>query len=308
MKLFINNFSFDDKPNWLHIFNSPFFFELHKNNHSYFLKILNDNEVICICHFKENSEKCFISPINGTFGSLSFNKKLKTEEYIEIYRIIEVFLSQKGAKKIIINTPPFIHDVYQNTIILNLLMNNGYKIEKQEINHHLIVTNLSFKEIIKRNNKKKLNQCINQNFEFYQVFGEDEFKKVYNIIKKNRDFNGYKTSMSFEEIIKMQLKFSDDLFFFKVTYNNIDIASSICIKINSEILYVFYWGDLPEYRNFSPVVFIANGIYNFAKENNFKLIDAGTSSINGEINVGVSNFKENLGFEISPKLTFCKII
>ena len=81
------------------------------------------------------------------------------------------------------------------------------------------------------------------------------------------------------------------------------IASSICIKVSDEVLYVFYWGDIPLESSHSPIIILSSFLYEFCLENKFKILDIGTSTSNGEPNYGLVRFKENIGFKESLKYT-----
>ena len=86
------------------------------------------------------------------------------------------------------------------------------------------------------------------------------------------------------------------------------ISSAFCVSISEDVLYVLYWGHNNKYDNLSPVVFLANNIYDFAKDKNYKILDIGTSSVNGLIDTGLTKFKESLGFSSDLKFTLIKKI
>jgi lipid II:glycine glycyltransferase (peptidoglycan interpeptide bridge formation enzyme) len=111
--------------------------------------------------------------------------------------------------------------------------------------------------------------------------------------------------MDLPSFMAMADKFTDKIHCFAVysPSSSSMIASSICISINSDVLYVFYWGDVQNDNSYSPITFLASYIYDYAKENLYKVIDVGTSSINSEPIYGLINFKRNLGFKESLKLT-----
>ena len=66
----------------------------------------------------------------------------------------------------------------------------------------------------------------------------------------------------------MMKLFPEEVLLFGV--NNLLVASSICIKINNDILYVFYWADGPNMQQYSPVALLAKNIYDFCQENSYK--------------------------------------
>lgn len=291
-------------PTYCEIFNTVAYYKIHENSNSVFLSVYENEEIVSVCHFNEIEPGVFVSPYKGTFGGIDFCSKLDIVSVEEVILLIVNFLIKKSAKRIVLNMPPFCHNPGKSAYFLNNLLLNKFIIERCEINHHIIIDEVPLFEKMMRNNKKRLKKCISENFIFQQVHSIQEYSKVYDIIKRNRSEKGYDISMTFEQIMKMKETFHAEVYFFKTTFDFLDVASSICIRINSNVLYVFYWGDLSAYKEYSPIVHLANGIYDFAKENNYKMLDAGTSSIKGELNYGLCKFKENLGFSASNKLSF----
>jgi lipid II:glycine glycyltransferase (peptidoglycan interpeptide bridge formation enzyme) len=81
------------------------------------------------------------------------------------------------------------------------------------------------------------------------------------------------------------------------------VAAAIVVEISRESLYVLYWGDTPGYwRKTSPVVAIFMEVYKDAYQEGFKYLDLGISSVDGEINPGLTRFKRNLGCIDSEKI------
>ena len=73
------------------------------------------------------------------------------------------------------------------------------------------------------------------------------------------------------------------------------IASAFCIKITDKILCLFYWGEIDGYEKISPIPFLSHNLISFCRENNFEILDLGTSSKNSLANVGLINFKQSIG-------------
>lgn len=287
------------------IFHTSTFYALHQNEKSLFFSFLSENKILGTIHLTEIEKGVFQSPFRGTYGGFSFTENCS---YIEMEACVVALVSHLknsfGAQQIIIKNAPFAHNIHRNTLIFNILLNNNFKISQQEVNHTLEIDERNLFEKMKRNNKKRFNKCERSGFVFQQLDVEDDFKKAYQVIVENRESKGYSVSMTFEQLMAMKAVFPNDIYFFQTTLEDKITASSVCIRLNSKILYVFYWGDKPGFEEYSPVVFLAEGIYKFAQNNHFSILDAGTSSLNGTLNQGVATFKEGLGFSSSLKLTF----
>ena len=91
-----------------------------------------------------------------------------------------------------------------------------------------------------------------------------EFDNGYSIIEKNRSEYNYPMSMT-RDALKEMLKIFPEKFFLFGVYtpapNRALIASSICIEVQKNILYIFYWGEDPAYRKLSPVTLLSKIIY-----------------------------------------------
>lgn len=294
----------DIVPEWCDIFNRPEFYKIHKTDSSIYISITYKNKLVGVCNFIEIEKGLLKSPYRGTYGGLSLNKELSFQIIYDIISQLLSYIKEKKIKSVEIVSEPFSHNLHKSSIILNLFLEKGFSILNHEINHSITIDDELLVNKMMRNNKKRFNKCVKENFQFDEVFSQFEMKNVYDLIKENRESNGHKISMSFDQIVEMHNIFPDNVYFFSVNQMNKSVAASICLKINNDVLYVFYWADKSGYESYSPVVFLASGIYDFANRNNFKILDVGTSSLNGIPNLGLITFKENLGFKISPKLTF----
>lgn len=297
-----------ETPDWCDLFNLPEFYHLHKTVNSFYFSFFYNEKLIGLTHFTEVENGVFRSPYRGTFGGINFKEELDLQVKHECVRLLVKYFEMGSAKKIEIVTAPFAHNLHESTSLFNSLLNHKFEVSNHEINYTLEVDEQALIEKMMRNNKKRFNKCLREGFEFEKVSGRDEVMAVYETIKVNREGKGYKMSMHFDQILEMQNLFADNMYFFNARQNGDSAASSICIKLNNKVLYVFYWGDKPGFEQYSPVVFLANGIYEFASKNGFGLMDAGTSSVEGYPNFGVATFKENLGFTTSPKLTYTRIL
>lgn len=294
---------------WCSIFNTYRYFDVHKNTSStYFCLVDRDNNsILGVAHFTDIGSGVFRSPSRGTFSGIEF-QKADLEQQIFFITQIENRMMSKGAKKIAIASAPFHHNIVESTYLFNSLTNVGYSIAGQEMNFAVAVDSTSLIEKMAYNNRKRVKKCQRSNFVFEQVFTPIECQQVYELIAENRSSKGYPISMTSQQVQEMLKAFPESVYFFKAVANGQAVASAICIKIDADVLYVFYWGDLPGFEQYSPITFLANGIYEFCQANQFKLMDAGTSTLNGQPNLGLIKFKENLGMTAALKLSYIKAL
>ena len=260
-----------------HIFNTIDFFNIHSNNDlDKYIQLVRktDNKVYACIAFYWDSQR-YLSPKKGTFGGISCWKDidpLLLEKFLEnSIKYIEL----KNPKSISIKLQPLNQNNSLNSIVTNILL--------------------------------RLNFNLVNSLKVYKV-NKNDYQEVFNLISKNRELKKYPLSMSYLDFDKMLLTFPDKILCFAVSLKGQMVAASICISITEKILYVFYWGDLPLGETYSPTVYLANYIYDFAKKNNYILLDIGTSTENNIPNYSLMNFKKKLGFNESLKFKFEKIL
>jgi hypothetical protein len=290
-------------PHWCDIFNTPEFYKIHQTDLSFYLSFVYKNRIVGVCHFTEIRNGVVRSPFKGTYGGISLSEELSFEVIYDLIGELLAYLKERGISVVELVSGPFSHNLNKSSVILNVFLAKGFFISNHEINHSITVDEEFLVNKMMRNNRKRYNKCLKENFRF-ECCSISDIEDIYDLIKENRESNGYRMSMSIDAIIDMHKIFPDNLHFFCVKKLHEIVAASICLKLSGDVLYVFYWADRIGYEAFSPVVFLANGIYDFSKEFGFKILDIGTSSLNGIPNQGLIKFKENLGFSISPKLTF----
>lgn len=289
---------------WMDFFNTPEFFNFSFSTNSKFLSFFQKDELIGVCNLAKINER-FVSPVIGTFGGISLLPGLSSDIILKITACFSNYIDLNNLRPLDVILKPICHNLSQQSTLLSGLLSNGFLIDFVDLDQYLKVDDLSFAEKLKRNNLKRLNKCLVANFTFSLVSDNSDLLIVYNTIKLNRESKGYSMSLTFEQVLKSKNYFPNRYFFFAAkNAQGLVVASSICLNLGNGILYVFYWGELPEYKDYSPVVFLANGIYGFCKNHKYQILDIGTSSVTGEPNIGLINFKNGIGCEnsIKPKI------
>ena len=244
---------------------------------------------------------CFESPGVGTFGGFyNLQKENVTED---IRKILREICQQIDNCEILLTLPSNHLDRFYPQIQAEALVQLGAKILFHETNHAISIKEWS-SAWLSRGNQKKLRQCRENQLIFRQL-SLAEMDELYEILRKNRENLGATVSMTLDQVRKSFLTFPEKYFAFGVYSGESMIAGAICLESAPENLYVYMWGDLLEFRQISPIVFLCESLVNFSASRDFEFLDLGTSSINGEIMPGVSRFKENLGAIGYEKSSVC---
>lgn len=289
-------------------FNSKIFFEYQKN----LLKVedvvigirsKSDYKILAYIPLFEK-DGVWRNPVTGAFGGIVVREGISVkilEQFIE--DLPKVLNKISTNKSISLKLPPTCYPD-ESPIIANILYRNNWKIFQFDINHHLnIENNINFKENL-GHTKQKFIKRLEKNGIVFQQADLKMLEQIYRIIKKNREAQGYPMTMSFESVDALAQKFPEKIKLFAVSLDSQFVASSISIQINKEYLYVFYWGELPEYRQKSPILYLANGMVDYCQRTGIKILDIGSSSLNSNLNYGLCDFKSSIGCNVSHKLTF----
>ena len=184
-----------------------------------------------------------------------------------------------------------------------IFINAGFRVINTEVNQHLLVLESEFKLLIRKNEKKKLNQCIKQDYTF-KLLSIDELADIYQLVTETRVRKGFPVSMAYDGLHQTIMSLPDKYLLFGLFDQAELIAASVSIRISQNILYNFYHADEFAYRSNSPLVMLVQEIYCYCQQNEIKILDLGISSENGVKNEGLFVFKENLGCLSSEKNTY----
>jgi len=240
------------------------------------------------------------SPGLGSFGGpFCREKPLDSKESLQDY-ISKIFEKFNTAKKLKMVLPPeyFFEDhFYKQSVLLENLANTNSVVIDQ--NQHIDLkenTGLNFSHSA----RKKLRQLQELEYEVVESRETYFIAEAWEILQKNRLARGVTLSLTREELIS---SFSSAGNIYKaliLKIRGVPAAAAVTVRIASEIEYVLYWGELPEFRQNSPVIGIAHFLLT-KSDSGIKYLDLGVSSISGVLDFGLHKFKSNLGAHTSNR-------
>ncbi|MDJ0036565.1 GNAT family N-acetyltransferase [Pantoea allii] len=247
----------------------------------------------------------WLAPITGAFGAMEASEYVTLDEIEFFVSSLTTYLcNSEGAESIQWRLPPLYYKNKVHTKLQNVLYRFGWKIKEFDLNFHLPVTNYElFRSNLSSSKRRELNRITKTNTEFGEAVTDEQRREVYDIIKLNRESQGYPMTMPWEAIAKLATAIGQKIRFYSLKREQDLLAGAICLVLDSDNLYVFYWGENPEFRKDSTIVKLAEGIYLNALEAGFSTLDIGTSTNHSEPNQGLINFKENIGCQVTQKLT-----
>ena len=264
----------------------------------------SSGSIVALLHVHVENEIA-VSPLRSPYGSILFSKKLTPDLLTQFVLFVEGGLKHR-IKKIQLKNSPEIYSPDENELLRNSLEALGYE-STAETSAVIPVTTDKFESILHHSARKRLRKCKDAGLVFSQQ-PRQNLESVYQVLKDWREQKGYSLSMSLEELKKVTGIFPDVFFLTAVMDKDRLVAANISVQVNSRVLYNFYHDHDAEYDSFSPVVLLNEGLYMFCQQRALKLLDLGTSQIDGKLNESLFNFKLKLGAQPSNKFTFVKTL
>lgn len=250
--------------------------------------------------------KTMYCPYSAPFGIFEkLHEKVKISEIQESIACLMEYARERGVEKIYFKLPPLFYDEDFISKVSNVLYTNAFQLVSYDLNYHIsldkdLVEN--YQNRIAKNARKNLNIAEKSGLSIRRCESESEKLAAYNIIQINRKTKGYPLHMSWEQV-KKTIEFMEHDFFL-VNDGTLDIAAAVNFHVNQEVVQVIYWGDIPGVTEKKPINFLSHELMKYYYETNKKILDIGPSTVYSIPNNGLCDFKESIGCQTSPKLTF----
>lgn len=245
------------------------------------------------------------SPLRATFGGFEFYEDISEENLFEFLNQIIRLLKSLKIESVRINSYPESYlNAYQNNILQKCLSKNHFQVKYTEQNYEIPVTDNSFYETVISSTAKQLLRAFTKKGYTFQQEMKPDLALVHAFITRSRVRKDRPMTMSLKQLTEHFKIFPKNFQLFSVTLSNVTVAVGVTIKINVDILYTFYLADDENYLKDSPTTFLLSGIYEYGKQNNYKILDFGIATDKGILNEGLARFKHSLGAKISEKKTY----
>ena len=265
------------------------------------------NRIIGQISFEQDNNSR-ISIAHGTFGSVELNFKAGYSLLSGFFKTVIDYFKERSVQSIIIRHYPDFYDPANSPVICSALSHLGFRIKTIDINHHLGTQNNLFSDLINKMENRQLRRCMDKGLTFNQGDFRDA-ERIYERISAFRKAKSIPLTYSSRDFKNCLEKMPDHYSVFYVTDNTQEIiAATLLVRITDKILYYFFPADTPDRKSLSPMLILLNGIYTYAREHHYQYIDLGVSSVNGNPQRGLIQFKENIGGNTSTRLTFELVI
>lgn len=254
------------------------------------------NPVIHFNHIDNN----LVSVAKSPFGGFIFSKETSVTDLKTALNDALQWSRRNDITNIVIKCFPEAYNTEESEVTQKILRDHNFNLLYKDIAQIIFTgNNLSFNT----HRRRRLRNCIEQGFQFKMVPGE-RIDEAYLLFEGSRNAKGYPITMTLEDFKSAFNQFPDNYKLFAVFDSEQMIAACVCIHVNAFILYCFFIGDDIRYRKYSPVTMLIYGIYHYAVEKKYEMIDLGISTDKGVLNPGLYTFKKSLGAKDIVKYTY----
>ncbi|MEQ8242433.1 GNAT family N-acetyltransferase [Fulvivirga sp.] len=243
------------------------------------------------------------SPYRATFGGVDFSSNMSQKHLTVFIQSVEKFLMDINIQTFQIIMSPQHHNNSSFSKHFQALVDNGFGNLKSDLTAVIKINSNSFESRI--SNSARLNLKKSKNLIFSR-HDKEQYTEIYDVIKESRKERGYEISMTKSQLIKLAEQIASKTHFFGVYKNDVLVGGAVCFEVSNRVLYAFYVGHLKSFETLNPTGYLYSQVYKFCQENNFELLDLGTSAENGKTKFSLLEFKQSIGAEPSLKLTFSK--
>lgn len=282
------------------------FLELNKDKTDkihYLIGKDSKNRVAVALGEKENTWK---APFSAPFGGFIFLQKDTSVEVVwEFTKELINHAKSFGVNRIDLYLPADIYGAQNNTIVINSLLGNGFKLDYLDINYSFDLNAIdldTYSNCIQRNARKNLRIALQSDLTMVHCESDGQKREAYETIRINREHRGFPLRMTCEQL--MNTVNIVDHNFFLVKHENQTVASAVVYNLNNKCAQVVYWGEVPDVSQLKSINFISYNLVKFYKERNYEILDIGISTEFGIPNFGLCSFKESIGCIVSNKYKF----
>lgn len=292
-------------PSPVSLFNSVAFVELNKYKCVEVHYLLFKDKKFRLGIILGENHEFFMAPFSASYSGFCYNTNVGIQYYNDAAKLIVDYVKMKG-KKLKITIAPTIYDSTDAAKTLNAFILAGLTLESVEYNQHFELRNFNnYFERIDSKVRNKLKNVLKDGklrFSLLNASSLDDVSRFYNVIKINHMQKNRPLHMSLHNILET-IKIIPADFFMVTDEKGNDIASALIFHTSKKIFQVVYWGDIPDYSNYNAMNFLAYNIFQHYYHKGLEILDIGISTEYGVPNVGLCEFKENIGCISTSRFT-----
>jgi hypothetical protein len=248
----------------------------------------NDTSIGLLGGLKDN---IIYSPFSAPFGGFHYlHGHLSYDKIFSFVANLKEFVAENGFERIVITLPPDIYQSNMNAKLVHAFIKQGFNMAVPDIVNILNLKKFNGKWV-KSSVAQNCRKAIRNKLSFAVVTDEKSMKDAFEIICRNRTSQSRQVRMNFQDVLNVNDIIPLDFFLVKDKAGN-SVGSSIFYRGHQTIVQGVFLGDDIEKRSLPIMDFLFMNIYDFYKKLDYEYINLGTSSSDGEPNIGLIRFKE----------------
>lgn len=251
------------------------------------LAFKENNKIIATISLGIFRKKLCKSPFSSSFAGFNYihNLSLHTLKYV-VEKLKEYCLENR-IEIIEITQPPLIYLKHVDEKIDYALLSNGFKLESYEVCLYKKTKDLL--ENIKSNLKRNIKKAIINGLIYKKI---DKPKECFQFIEEQKRIQGIPFSITYCDFKLLKERYPDKVLMYGVYMDNILISAIIMYSINNKTILGFNWAQDKKYQGVRASDYMLYKSIELALKNGYEFFDFGTTTLNGIINKGVTDFKE----------------
>lgn len=247
-----------------------------------------DSSIGLILGLKEDTIR---SPFSAPYGGFHYS-----HEYMS-YNVVFDFLSDlkdyvisRRLKNVSITLSSDLYQVNMNAKLVNAFIRLGFTMATPDITHWVNLKKFEgtwVKNVVAQNCRK----AVKHGLTWSVVTDKKSMEDAYEVIFRNREKRERKIYMTLDNLLDVNRIIPVDFFLVRDSDGN-SMGAGIFYRGHEKIVQGIFVGDDLKKRNLGVMNFLYKNCYEYYKEMGIDYIDLGTSSFEGEPNVGLIRFKE----------------
>ena len=245
-----------------------------------------------------------VSPYRAPFGSYQFRPGMPPMALYEFIEFTLFRLHEKGVTELIVKNPPLAYNPAAMEMLTTFQVNLGFEILQAEAGAILDPCR-DFRAGLNSQELRRIKKAEKEGL-FFTVMNMSELEAVYAFILACRTERGYVLSIDWETLRKTVESFPGRFMLFGVKHEDVVAAATIAYDAGNGVFVNFHPAHPRDYDHLSPVVLLLEGMSLYAREKGYRLLDLGTSAVEGKPNFGLLNFKMGVGATVTSKFTLVR--
>lgn len=285
-----------------HMFISETFIGMVENKCDRVVRLIkeDDSSMGLIAGIKDGVLK---SPFSAPFGGFHYSHEHQFYYTISNFLIdLKEYVRKEGLEEISVTLPPNLYQTNMNAKLVNAFIKIGFTMATPDICNWADLKNFDgkwAKYVVEQNCRK----AVKHGLSWSMVTDRDSMEEGYKVILRNREEQGRKIYMSLDDLLEMNRIVPVDFFCVKDSDGNV-LGAGVFYRGHEKIVQGIFMGDDMEKRNLGIMNLMYKHCFYHYKDMGFDYIDLGTSSFEGEPNIGLIRFKELHNCLTSLRYTF----